>query len=152
GETVQQLQHYHIVQMWTQAQDVGPKFQPVGDLHRGFVWSHYNDPVPRLNRYGYGGFRNWHPGYAWAGRRDAIDALGGLVDWAILGSADTHMACALIGKAEISTHPKLSSRYRYKLNLWQERAEKYIRRNIGYVDGLLLHHWHGRKRDRGYSD
>lgn len=152
AETIHQLQHYHVVQMWTQAQDVGPKFHPVGELQRGFVYSYYNDPAPRPNRSGYGGFRNWHPGYAWAARRDAIDALGGLVDWGILGSADTHMACALIGKVPISMHPKITGRYRQKLIHWQERAESHIKRNIGYVDGLLIHHWHGRKRDRGYSD
>ncbi len=30
------------------------------------------------------------------------------------------------------------------------RAERYIQRNIGYVQGLLLHYFHGSKKDRGY--
>jgi len=151
-ETVQQLQHYHVVQMWTHAQDLNPSFEPVGDIQRGFIWSYYNDPKPKPNPKGYGAFRNWHPGYAWAARRDFVDTVGGLVDWAILGSADTHMACALIGQADMSMHPNLSPRYRKKLHIWQERAESRIQRNVGYVNGLLLHYWHGRKRDRGYND
>jgi hypothetical protein len=36
--------------------------------------------------------------------------------------------------------------------MWENRAEKHIRRNVGYVPGLLLHHWHGKKRDRKYAD
>ncbi|MCS7026800.1 MAG: hypothetical protein NZV14_18525 [Bryobacteraceae bacterium] len=151
-ETVEQLQHYHVVQMWTHAQDLNPNYEPTGEIQRGFVWSYYHDPKPKPNPSGYGTFRNWHPGYAWAARREFIDAVGGLIDWAILGSADTHMACALIGQAEMSMHPNLSPRYRKKVQIWQERAERHVRRNLGYVHGLLLHYWHGRKRDRGYND
>jgi hypothetical protein len=33
---------------------------------------------------------------------------------------------------------------------WQARAEKYIKRDVGMMDGLLYHYWHGRKADRGY--
>ena len=35
---------------------------------------------------------------------------------------------------------------------WQARAEHHIRRNVGYVEGVLLHHWHGRRADRAYQD
>jgi len=35
---------------------------------------------------------------------------------------------------------------------WQDRANRFVKGNIGYVDGLLNHHWHGRKVDRYYSD
>ena len=33
---------------------------------------------------------------------------------------------------------------------WQARAETYVKRNIGFVDGLLLHYFHGAKKNRGY--
>jgi hypothetical protein len=33
---------------------------------------------------------------------------------------------------------------------WQRRAETYVKRNIGFVDGLLLHYFHGAKKNRGY--
>jgi hypothetical protein len=35
---------------------------------------------------------------------------------------------------------------------WQHRAETYLKRNIGYVPGTILHHWHGKGRDRKYNE
>jgi hypothetical protein len=35
---------------------------------------------------------------------------------------------------------------------WQARAETYIKRDVGFVDGLLLHYFHGAKKKRGYID
>jgi hypothetical protein len=34
---------------------------------------------------------------------------------------------------------------------WQNRCDEYIKRDVGYVDGLILHHYHGKKANRGYS-
>jgi len=67
------------------------------------------------------------------------------------------MACGLIGQMRKSgPYPQadlgqLASRFQRKLLLWQERADP-LQRNIGYVDGLLLHNWHGKKIDRQYAD
>jgi hypothetical protein len=36
------------------------------------------------------------------------------------------------------------------LKIWQDRAAK-LRKNIGYMSGMLLHYWHGKKKDRGYK-
>lgn len=155
NETLHQLQHYQIVQMWSEAQDLDPNHQ-VLQHHRSFVycWTHgipYTQYVP----YPYGNGRKnitWHPGFAWAARRDAIDALGGLVDFCILGSADNHMAHALIGEVDRTILEPLTDRYKSMLRRWQGYATKHIKQNIGYVPGLVLHEWHGPKAARRYQD
>lgn len=144
-ETIHQLQHYDIVQMFSVAEDLGPKYEPI-KRHQGFVYSYYNN-IKAGKRY-----QNWHPGFAWAARRSAIDALGGLIDIAIVGAADRHMASGLIGNMESSIQVTLPIAYSNALYRWQERATSYIKGNIGYVDGMLLHYWHGKKQDRGYAD
>lgn len=156
GETVQQLQHYKLVQMFSESQDVGPRY---GSLNTARSFMHcYTKGVPRpagpQPYYGQSGKGPilWHPGFAWAARREAIDELGGLIDFAIMGAADNHMAHALIGEVDDSVHPKMHPRYRARLREWQYRAERHIRRNVGYVSGLLVHYWHGRKVDRRYWD
>ena len=158
GETLQQLQHYDVVQMFSMAQDVGPKYDPVSPkMHRGFVWAYYNDPnfFDSPMRFGYSA--NGHPGFAWAFRRSALDTLGGLFDIAITGGGDRHMACGLIGTIDQSGPYKqaslnqLSPGFRQALMVWQERAAT-LNKNIGYVDGLVIHHWHGRKTDRKYGN
>jgi len=143
-ETIQQLEHYMFVQMFSHAIDLGPTFEPL-QIHKGFVFSHHNNLETGLD------YEKWHPGYAWAARREALDYVGGLIDHAILGSADRHMAAALIGKVEMSYNADLHYNYIRPLQIWQDRAERYIMRDIGYVPGTIAHYWHGKKRDRGYS-
>jgi hypothetical protein len=152
AETVQQLQHYQVVQMFSHAHDLGPD-HAVFDTYPGFVWSYHQNLPREWGGQQYAGRKNnWHPGYAWAARREAFDALGGLMDEAILGSCDQHMACALIGEGRASINPKMHPNYLGVVDRWQARAEKYVRRDIGYVPGSLLHYWHGRKAQRGYLD
>lgn len=145
SETINQLQHYSVVQMFSVAHDLTPDHEAF-QRHYGFAYSYWN------NLKGNKDYSNWHPGFAWAARRDAIDHLGGLIDYAILGAGDRHMAFGLIGRMKETIPSKMSGGYAQELLLWEERAEKNIRRNVGYVPGLLLHHWHGKKRDRRYRE
>jgi hypothetical protein len=65
------------------------------------------------------------------------------------------MATSLIGRIQDSLPPNFESlcpRYYEMLVNWQDRATKYVRKNIGYMDGLLVHYWHGNKKDRRYVD
>lgn len=149
-ETLQKLQHHMLVQIWEHCTDLGPKHEHIS-THRSFI-SQYWHGEP----YCYGnkrhGYQHWHPGYAWAARREAIECLGGLIDTAILGAGDNHMAHALIGMLDGTLDPGLHPNYVKLLRTWQERAERYIRRNVGFVEGGILHHWHGKKVDRKYHD
>jgi hypothetical protein len=157
-ETIQQLQHYDFVQMFTEAQDVGPNYEPLGKRFKGFVWAYYNDPrFPHTSDLRAGYTADGHPGFAWAARRKALDAVGGLLDFAVCGGADRHMACGLIGSIELSGPDRLkkidqlSPEFTRWLHVWQDNAAA-LNKNIGYVHGLLNHHWHGRKRDRRYGE
>jgi len=150
AETIHQLQHFSVVQMFAHATDLGPKHEPLRSFD-GFVaeWIKQNGNVPaNMEQY-----TVWHPGYAWACRRDAWDHLGGLIDFGIVGSADRYMACALIGEMAQSLSTEIIHDcpvYTEWCLEWQARAETYIKHNIGFVDGLLLHYFHGAKKNRGY--
>jgi hypothetical protein len=150
AETIHQLQHFSVVQMFAQATDLGPRHEPLRSFE-GFVaqWRQRNGTVcPRTEQY-----PSRHPGYAWACRRDAWDHLGGLIDFGIVGSADRYMACGLIGEIAQSLSADIvrcCPVYTEWCLEWQARAETYIKRNIGFVDGLLLHYFHGAKKNRGY--
>jgi hypothetical protein len=148
-ETIHQLQHFSVVQMFAHATDLGPKHEPLKSFE-GFVaqWMRHRQSQAGMEQYSV-----WHPGYAWACRRDAWDQLGGLIDFAIVGSADRYMACALIGEIAQSLSPDLvraCPTYSEWCFEWQARAETYVRRNVGFIDGLLLHYFHGAKKKRGY--
>jgi hypothetical protein len=106
AETVQQLQHFSVVQMFAHATDLGPRHEPLRSF-QGFIaqWMRQIGQAPGTTaQYG-----AWHPGYAWACRRDAWDHLGGLIDFAIVGSADRYMACGLIGEMARSLSSDLAA-------------------------------------------
>lgn len=160
GETIQQLQHYKVLQLWSQYQDLTSNYEVMGTM-RSFMDCYIhggpatvNNKVKDCNGYwvdkkrvGYPGA----PGLAWAMRRDAWDALGGLIDVSILGACDWYMAHALVGRLELVLSKKYNKRYREILFEWEKRATRYIKGNVGVMQGVALHYWHGPKVDRKYG-
>lgn len=152
-ETYHELQHYKVVQMFEWAQDLDHKYNPLGRPQQSFMSAYIKsggkipDHKGKWQYYGHG-----HPGYAWAATREALDDLGGLLDIAILGAGDRHMAMGLVGCIDYSMPAGLTTDYVRELHQWEARAVTHIRRDIGYVSGGIYHFFHGRKSDRKYSD
>lgn len=157
NETLHQLQHYDIVQMFNEAIDLDYNYNP-HMRHKGFAACHVQGaPLGKTVAGLYeavvlpSGVRAWHPGFSWAIRKDAYDVLGGLFDCGILGAGDNHMAKAILGQAGKSMHDKVSQGYRDAVLRWQDRA-KALKSNMGFVEGTLVHFWHGPKANRKYWD
>lgn len=93
-----------------------------------------------------------HTGYGLAFRRGALSDIGGLGEIGILGSGDRHMLYALVGEVERSFPTGISQQYKDYWRRWQARTERFIGRNVGAMDGLLLDGWHGSKVYRRYVD
>jgi len=90
-------------------------------------------------------------GMAWACTRKAYDDVGGIFDIAVWGGSDYDMAHALTeqcSKLHLQAHPN----YRKVLLEYEDRCRRYIRRNLGVMEGTVVHHWHGRKSERKYSE
>lgn len=161
GETIQQLQHYDVVQMFAHAADLGPNNEIVRE-YTGFMYCYKNQSTvvpfdkkayitPGKNGEPTKGY--WHPGFAWACTRGAIDNLGGLIDWGVLGGGDTFMAYGLTGLLNQRTMPRSLGKNGVRmLEIWSDRAEKFVKRNVGYIEGTILHYWHGSRKSRGYLD
>jgi hypothetical protein len=159
-ETVQQLQHYHIVQMFETAYDLDPGGKVIGDAQESFVSKYIKSgyQLPKKGGFWSGHYymEHGHPGFAHAMTRFAADnmssSMGGpLVDFAILGAGDRHMCLSWVGCVE-QTFEHLNKEYRHALMQYQVRCERWIKRDIGFVPGSIFHGWHGKKRDRGYTD
>jgi hypothetical protein len=149
---VHALQHYDVVQPWSDCYDLGPNGEHL-ELHRSFCRLHHErQPIVQGPKHHRAPYRFGHPGYAWAWTRRALDCVGGLIETAALGAADHHMALALIGKVEDTIHGKMTPAYSAPLKLWQQRAVRHIAGNIGYVAGTIEHDFHGPKASRAYVD
>jgi len=160
-ETLHALQHYDVVQCWSDALSLGPNGEILA-LHKSFcsLWSR-GDPVVLQPPYKDtwrkdGGTLEYpHPGYAWAARREALERLGGLFELGVSGSGDSHMALALIGQVDrsvptsvIKNCPSLMKH----LRVWQARALTHVNKNIGFVRGAIEHDFHGAADKRRYWD
>lgn len=153
-ETIHQLQHYSVVQLFETATDMGPHHNVLqvhtsfGKLYATGAPAHWNANGPYSKTAG----PYWHPGYAWACTRSFFENTGGLIDKAIVGAADHHMALGIIGKAPISIPKNLHPNYDKLVLEWQDRALRAGQKNLGYVEGSLIHYWHGPKKARKYWD
>lgn len=146
-EVLHALQVYQVVQLFETAVDLGPSGQTIS-VHKSFMSQYIKGGAMHPEST----YQEWHPGFAWAARREAIDMMGKLFDKAILGAGDRHMALAFVGKAHLSFHPETSSDYQRAIMLFQERCHTTIRRDVGFVPGTIVHSWHGKKKDRRYWD
>ncbi|TXH11573.1 MAG: hypothetical protein E6R03_14215 [Hyphomicrobiaceae bacterium] len=87
------------------------------------------------------------PGYAWAARRELFDH-GGLYDADIVGGGDS---AAFHGWAGRSWNRPIAPAQQSHYEEWLRRSNAYVQGSIGYVDGLILHHWHGDIKNRQYN-
>lgn len=149
NETIHMLQHHRIVQMFENVVNMGPDGEIIGTA-TSFMAQYIKKAVyPYKNKYA---GSHWHPGFAWACTREAMDGMGGLIDFAILGAADHHMALAWIGKVDDSFPGAIHENYKKKLKHFEKRCERAIRRDVGYVKGTIIHGWHGRFKNRRYIE
>jgi hypothetical protein len=144
-QTEAALERHAFVQMFTHAVDLGPSGEPL-KRSEGFAYKHLTNPAAsRRKEFG-------QPGYAWAARRDGLEAVGGLIDWSILGSNDYYMGRAMIAAVDPNDTRMPGSNYAHLFMLWQERFQQRVgTKNLGYVDATIQHHWHGRRADRQYD-
>lgn len=155
-ETLHALQHYDVVQMWSQYQDLSPDNEVLGTAH-SFMWNYLNhreqmfpddkcSPYYGYSRPGYPGA----PGLAWAYTRKAWDTFGGLLDTAILGACDWYMAHAIVGQTKRVMRRPYSQAFKDTVYKWERDAEP-LRKNVGVVKGMALHYFHGPKKYRKYA-
>lgn len=144
-DTLTELKSADVVQLFQTCVNLGSKSEAL-KIDKSFGYMHKDSGTPYVPsaRYGF-----WHPGYAWACTRRAWLQMGGLLDWAILGSGDRHMALAWIGRVKDSAPGNIHPNYRGLLEEYQAACKGL---KLSYIEGTILHHWHGRIEDRKYRE
>lgn len=158
-ETLHQLQHFHVVQPWQSVSNLGPDgnimkiYHSVGEMCRKGV-----PPLGNYSRDGKNGKKRYsgdpyifgHCGYAWACTRQFWENVQGLIDFAILGSADHHMALGCRGYYSHSVHSMMGGNFKELIHAWQRRAMQLTHGHIGWVKGRIEHFFHGSMPKRNY--
>ena len=171
-EAIHLLQHYRWVQLFTEAHHItgstvpGKGHRSIGTLS-GFSATYAENGhsavtsvrnKEELLEYMVEKPKKWQfpgaPGGAWAFRREALNEVGGLLDRCILGSADSFMAFGLVGSfcgMRSNMMTRYTEDYRNYILAWQRRAAE-SHGDIGFLDQFVVHHFHGRLKNRGYHD
>lgn len=150
GSAVEALHHHKVIQLFSQCIYLDPKNEMMWSCKSRFYhWANrgYHQKPPKPLKY----IANGHPGMAWAFRMETLKHLGGLLDFSITGSGDTHMANALMGDVIFNSRPGMSKGFHDRLKEWEVLAMKHVNLNIGYIDGACCHYWHGKSDKRGYD-
>lgn len=132
-----------IVQLYSHCIDMDQNQNNL-NIFNGFGYSFVKN-----KKYTSKGVDYWHPGYAWAITRKAYEKLGGLYDKGILGSGDSIIAMSLINKCCYVTNINYSNDYNNSILEYQKRACKL---RLGYIPGVIRHHYHGSKLNRRYTE
>lgn len=147
SETVHALQQYPVIQPWASCIDLGPNNE-VMDHHKSFAYMVWHGRLKGIGK----GYEFCHPGYAWACRREFLERVGGLVEFAICGAGDHHQALGMVNKILWSVPKGVNPNYIKLLIEWQKRAYAVTNGNLGYLAGAIEHFWHGDKHNRKYID
>jgi hypothetical protein len=92
------------------------------------------------------------PGHAWAIRRELI-ARHGFYDAGIVGGGDTALACAGYGVFDEVIRLNCMNERQIEYYLaWAEPFYESIQGNVSFVEGDLLHLWHGEPSNRRWFE
>ena len=157
---------YDIIQPWSRAvcsgeSGSGPTIREYLDLYQGHLLHDDEGMMPwSACPRGEGGSEG-HCGFAWAATRSFLDRIGGLYDRCLLGGGDDYLKASLRGDRvsdEIPPEsPPLGRDRRLELGVARFYgdftggfAERCRGARIGFVEGKIIHHYHGRLASRGY--
>jgi len=132
-----------IVQLFTNAIDLNHDKSNL-NIFSGFGYS-FN----KKKKFSVKGVNYWHPGFAWAITRKAYEKIGGLYDKGVLGSGDNIIALSIINKVSCMINDDYHEDYNNSMLEYQKKANKL---RLGYVPGVIMHHYHGSKINRRYTE
>lgn len=95
--------------------------------------------------------RHGEPGFAWAARREVLDSTG-LYDACVTGGGDHLIAHAMHGYLNAPCILKtITARHFEHFYKWASKFHQSVLGRIGFVEGSILHLWHGQLSNRKYS-
>jgi len=148
-ESIEKLKHCDIIQPFTDCLY----------LDNNFKISHENNEYFREKGYNtITSFCEWfidpkmqkkpntlsHSGHVWCINKNFYDKIGGLCDKCIVGGGDGFLAQAI---------KQNFGHFHYRLlgNVYRDYCEKSKDAKVDYLDGLIMHNYHGQIKERNYT-
>ena len=155
---VEALKRNPVIQLFERAEDLGPEGE-IMYTHKSAAAAHRDrealftgDKVA-----GYTGNCS-HSGYAWAARKEILDACGGFLETCILGGGDAQMAYGFLGMHGFGLEADYAPGYIRSIRSWQDDVWKsmqeggsVVQGTLGCLGGTIRHSFHGTKSARRYT-
>lgn len=95
------------------------------------------------------------PGGAWAARREMWQH-GGLYPYGIVGGGDCLFICTVFEMHDINFVKTVAGLFGKnenckKFDNWKKTLIPYINKSVSYIDGGIIHDWHGEPNNRAHS-
>lgn len=122
-----------------------------GHVYNGFAAVHRHYPDVKLK----GNFElHGHTGFVWAARKEVFEGIG-FYDACLSGVADHLMAHSFCGDWQSACIQKLiasNPKYLAHFQDWSKKIYEKIGGQIGFIEGVVLHLWHGDHLQRRYLE
>jgi hypothetical protein len=121
-------------------------------LHDSFAARYVSGTVPEECFVSIGSSRDYRyaPGGAWVARRKTLDRHG-FYDAAVVGGGDALILAAACSRHQDKANAlRMGGAYRSHYFTWAERFSAEIQGRISFVEGDMLHLWHGELEARQY--
>lgn len=157
-ELCRRLEHFEMVQPFSRLRYLNREESPENLASNSDGWfesiarklSRGDLPDSAFRLHGESQRLKYAPGMAWAARRSTLAQLG-LYDAAVLGTGDKLMfAAAQARYHEVAVATRMSSPQAGHYVRWAKLFWESVRGRISYVEGDLLHLWHGDLANRRY--
>jgi len=153
-ETSLMLNYYKVIQPFKEAIRLprnATSYNGIGERYNSFGYIFKHNPLAVTE----GKFDvHGHTGFGWASHKGILKKHG-FYDVCIAGTADHMMAHSFVGDWDTECVRRILGRndafYNHYLN-WSKDIYKSVRSRVAYVDGTILHLWHGDLQNRKYVD
>ena len=107
-------------------------------------------------------FSKYHPGLAWAARRELFEHHGGLFRYCVSGGADGLMSNLFGSRYQKTEDEEMIPEWKHRIYLegcptiinrikeYRNRAVSYIDGSMSYLEGSVTHRYHAPSSRRGY--
>lgn len=157
---MRRLEHFEMIQPFRRLHYLAPgeipdRFRPSPDRaydSAAFRFANSSLPEETFGTHGLSQCLRYAPGMAWAARRATLESCG-IYDAAVLGAGDKLTFAAAAGRAGYAaTGIRMGAAHRAHYCKWAERFWGAVRGRISYIEGDLLHLWHGDLAGRRYRE
>jgi len=152
-DTIEKLKIYDIVQPWSEIIHLNSshKLDVISKREDELTFSNKSILCADINHKNHNNKIKTSTGQIWAITKSFYEKIGKINDIEIIGGADSIIAnfCVLKRQDYIKNLDRKSTD-KTKIN-WLEYQKKFKDVKYSYVDGLIVHYWHGSLEDRLYS-